>query len=459
MPIVQISPRTAEAEKLRGKKLYEAAQPLYREAIKQDDNDVIAWAGLGFCSWRLNQSQEAEIAFRVALGLNPVNDTALFAFIEMLMSHEKLGPAETFIKHAEKYFGECPEVWISKGNLALKKYQPALAEKHFRKILNQRPRDGAAWMSLGSAKMYQHQPKEALDCYKRAINFDPQADFVFNLGLAQLLTGDYVNGFENYEASAQAFPHKYYTKHPQEKRWEGQPCKKLLLVHAHGLGDLIFVSRFFDRLPPFVLEVEWWQEKMFPGIETSKRFYEGEYDYWIGEDSLAGVIKGRPCDPVDTVKLTDLEKQAARNLLGDKPAISLTWRGNSTYRNDLHRSIDLIRFKELIESHPEYQFINLSTEDYLAEEVEKSGLPIRQIKTDIRQSMAILSQCKKIVSVDTSHIHIGGVLGVPTVLMNRWLPDWRWGLEGEKCVWYPSVQIIRQSEPGRWDDVISKVKL
>src|SRR5690348_7974858 len=192
-----LNPKTAQAEQLRTKGRYKDAQPLFREAIRADDNDVIAWAGLGFCSWKLNEAQEAEIAFRVALGLNPVNDTALFTFIEMLMSLEKLPYAETFIKHAEKHFGECPEVWISKGNLALKRYQPELAEKHFRKILNKRPRDGAAWMSLGSSKMYQHAAKEALECYRKAISLDPNPDFVFNLGLAELLTGDYSNGFKD----------------------------------------------------------------------------------------------------------------------------------------------------------------------------------------------------------------------------------------------------------------------
>jgi tetratricopeptide (TPR) repeat protein len=456
MPIIQISPKTAQAEQYRLKGLYEAAIPLYREAIREDDNNVTAWAGLGFSCWKMNQVPEAEIAFRVCLGLNPIHDLSLFTFIEMLMSCEKLGLADGLIKHAEKHFGEIPAVWIAKGNMAIKRHQPKLAEKQFRKILAKLPREGATWMSLGSAKMHQHQFKEALECYRKAVFYEPQPDYIFNLGLAELLTGDYENGYKHYEASAIAYPHKYYTRLPKEKQWKGQPCKKLLIVHAHGLGDLIFLSRFFSQLPPFVLEVEWWQECLFKGIETSKRFYTGEYDYWIGEDSISGVIGARPCPPVDLFGVTEDEKAKARDLLGDKPAISFTWRGNPTYRNDLDRSIDLKLFKDVIESHPEYQFVNVSNEDFM-KEIAESSLPVRQIQGDLRQSIAIISQCKKVLSVDTAHCHMGGTMGIETLMLNRFIPDWRWGL-GDSCPWYPSVKIYRQDETGSYTEALEKVK-
>lgn len=437
------------------KGLYEAAIPLYREAIQADSNDVNAWAGLGVSCWRMNQIPEAEIAFRVSLGLNPIHDLGLFTFIEMLMSLEKLGLAEGLIKHAEKHFGEIPAVWIAKGNLAIKRHQPKLAEKHFRKILNKLPREGATWMSLGSAKMHQHQFADAIECYRKAVHFEPQADYVFNLGLAELLTGDYENGYKHYEASAIAYPHKYYTRLPQDKKWKGEPCKKLLVVHAHGLGDLIFLSRFFSKLPPFILEVEWWQENLFTGIETSKRYYEGEYDFWIGEDSIAGVLNARPCLPVDLFGLTDREKQKAREILGHKPAISLTWRGNPTYRNDLDRSIELKLFKDVIESHPEYQFINVSNEDF-SKEIKESGLPVKQLHGDLRNSLAIISQCKKVISVDTAHAHMAGTMGIETLILNRFMPDWRWGL-GNSCPWYPSIKIYRQDSEGSYYNALKKL--
>lgn len=453
--LVQISPKTAQAEGFRVKGLYEAAIPLYREAIKEDSNDVNAWAGLGVSCWRMNQIPEAEIAFRVSLGLNPIHDLGLFTFIEMLMSLEKLGLADGLIKHAEEHFGEVPAVWIAKGNMAIKRHKPELAEKHFRKILNKLPREGATWMSLGSAKMHQHRFKEALECYRKAVHFEPNPDYIFNLGLAELLTGDYENGYRHYEASAIAYPHKYYTRLPQDKKWKGQPCKKLLVVHAHGLGDLIFLSRFFSKLPDFVLEVEWWQEGLFSGVETSKRFYTGEYDYWIGEDSIAGVLNARPCPPVDTFNLTEQEKSKAREVLGDKPSVSITWRGNPTYRNDLDRSIDLKLFKEIVEGHPQYQFVNFSNEDF-SKEIEESGLLVRQIKKSVRESVALISQCEKVISVDTAHAHIAGTLGKRVLMLNRFIPDWRWGL-GETCPWYPSIKIYRQDSEGSYSEALKRL--
>ena len=46
---------------------------------------------------------------------------------------------------------------------------------------------------------------------------------------------------------------------------------------------------------------------------------------------------------------------------------------------------------------------------------------------------------------------------IPTILMLPWFPEWRWGLEGDTTVWYPSVEIIRQNKAFDWKSVIDRV--
>ena len=41
-------------------------------------------------------------------------------------------------------------------------------------------------------------------------------------------------------------------------------------------------------------------------------------------------------------------------------------------------------------------------------------------------------------------------MGIPTWLALRWIPEWRWGLEGERTAWYDSVRLFRQRD-GDWE--------
>jgi len=38
------------------------------------------------------------------------------------------------------------------------------------------------------------------------------------------------------------------------------------------------------------------------------------------------------------------------------------------------------------------------------------------------------------------------------------VPDWRWGLEGERTVWYPTLHVFRQRQRGDWDQVFGDIR-
>jgi hypothetical protein len=54
-----------------------------------------------------------------------------------------------------------------------------------------------------------------------------------------------------------------------------------------------------------------------------------------------------------------------------------------------------------------------------------------------------LEQLDGVISVDTAVAHLAGSLGVPTLLLLPEPCDWRWGLQGERTAWYPSVRLLR----------------
>ena len=61
-----------------------------------------------------------------------------------------------------------------------------------------------------------------------------------------------------------------------------------------------------------------------------------------------------------------------------------------------------------------------------------------------------------VISVDNSTVHFAGALGIETWTMLPYIPDWRWGLEGERTQWYPTMRLFRQQERGDWGPVISR---
>jgi hypothetical protein len=62
-----------------------------------------------------------------------------------------------------------------------------------------------------------------------------------------------------------------------------------------------------------------------------------------------------------------------------------------------------------------------------------------------------------VVTVDTALAHLAGALDVPVWLALSMQPDWRWGRQGQRTAWYPSMRLFRQQELGRWSDVFQQM--
>ena len=63
-----------------------------------------------------------------------------------------------------------------------------------------------------------------------------------------------------------------------------------------------------------------------------------------------------------------------------------------------------------------------------------------------------------VVTSDTGPAHLAGALGVPTWVILKQIPEWRWGLTGENTPWYPTMRLFRQTQRGDWSGPVHAVR-
>jgi tetratricopeptide (TPR) repeat protein len=70
---------------------------------------------------------------------------------------------------------------------------------------------------------------------------------------------------------------------------------------------------------------------------------------------------------------------------------------------------------------------------------------------DFADTAAIVANLDLVITVDTAMAHLGGGLGRPVFLLDRYDHCWRWLSGRDDSPWYPSMRIFRQPRIGDWD--------
>lgn len=148
--------------------------------------------------------------------------------------------------------------------------------------------------------------------------------------------------------------------------------------------------------------------------------------------------------------------------LGPGLKVGLSWRGGLERTGSARRSLLLSQLAPLTELEG-CQFVNLQ---YNTTDDERRLIGLNQhnfvhwqdVLDDYEQTAALVKSLDLVISVCTAVIHLGGALGQPVWVLVPHGAEWRYGSEGERMVWYPSVRLVRQeSETESWTDVIKKV--
>jgi hypothetical protein len=140
--------------------------------------------------------------------------------------------------------------------------------------------------------------------------------------------------------------------------------------------------------------------------------------------------------------------------------IGLIWAGRPTHNNDRNRTA-LLADLAAIGNVPGVALLALQKGPKTGQAGGWYGrAPLINLGAEIEDyddTMAILANIERLVTVDTSVAHLAGAMGRPVWIMLPFAPDWRWLLRRQDTPWYPSVRLFRQSTVRCWDDVLGAV--
>jgi len=457
---------------------YSLAVELISRAARVVDSDPSIFNNLGEAYRGLNQLKDAEQCFRRALNLDSNYALAYNNLATVLHHFKRSLEAEEACRHALACHPFYAEAYNNLGIILadLNKYDEA--ETAYRQALNMNNDYFDGYVNLGILYKNMGRYRESEQVYRKALRLNPHAsEALYNLSILELLQGKLRKGFEHYENRVEK--HDILLSAPLEcPPWQGQKLdgKSLLLITEQGAGDSIMMMRYLrvlkkSKFPGRIgVYCDVSLQRIFSSFPEVDQLYLkpesppfNEFDYHCPMMSLPYLFKTtlftipQPVPPVcvpDEIKIR--WQNQFSNLQGIK--VGLAWSGNRELKADARRSIPLSVFMPLRDV-PGIHYFSLQ-KGYGSEQLLESDWNIIDVMDDCKdylETASLIDMLDLVISVDTSVVHLAGVIGKRLWLLNRFESEWRWMLEREDSPWYPTLKIFHQESISDWSHVMQRV--
>jgi len=381
----------------------------------------------------------------------------------------------------------------------LKTYEQAI---YFYNIaLNMEPDDYIAYNNLGLMYEELDIPKEAENCYLKSLSVKNNYPGNYNLGVLYRKLNDLDNSEKYLEKAIMLQPlnqyacyglamtyfkaknfkkgYPYFLERPiigREKLkniWTGEkhPDKTLLVLCEYGFGDAVMYSRYFNYLNDYFKSVKVCVRKNliplfqqnFPDIEFVSTIMNTEYDYSIFLMDLPYRLKmdfeniplSEAYLKTDEEKVQKYKKEYFDN---DLLKVGIFYAGGELEkRNAQYRAVELCKMQKILEIK-NCKFYSLQVEDPFN---ELSDFPqivnLGATFLDFSDTLAAMKNLDLLITIDSVPVHLAGAIGLKTMLMLPYYSEWRWFNDTCATPWYKSVEIIKQSTPCLWENVINTI--
>jgi len=447
------------------------AQNAYRRFLEVKPDHPGAWADLGGVLMQLDHLDEAVEACEKALGIDADHSGALVGLGSTRIKQGRLAEAEGLLRRALNLDPQRLDARINLAECLVQMDDFRGAIENLQRVLEREPEHFLAFTKVLFA---QHRLGDwratgaAIDCRLKAAPGCPQAEV--ERGLWNLLQGQMPLWWDHYEARFRIATQVSVTCPFSEPLWGGEPFpdKTLLLHWEQGYGDMLMFIRFASLAKArggrvVVLAQPSLADLLAtcPGVE--KVVPHGDplppFDLQLPIMSLPRVFRTDLASiPAEVPYLAIPDRVPNREWIAQVLAASegrvrvgYAWAGRADYPNDFERSVPASLLAPL-KALP-----GIAWHSFQVPPREPNPLPsvsLSPLLSNFSDTAYALSGMDLVITVDTSLAHAAGALGIPTLLMLPYYPDWRWLLERTDSPWYPTMRLYRQPRPGDWESVI-----
>jgi hypothetical protein len=373
-----------------------------------------------------------------------------------------------------------PEAHTNLGRALYELGRPAEAEASCREALRLRPNYPEAHNDLGNALYGLGRPAEAAASYREALRLRPNyPEAHTNLGRALLMAGRFEEGWKEHE-----WRWKVKTSFSSSARdfsaplWRGEAIgDRTILLHAEqGLGDTLQFCRYAPLIVcngRIILEVQAPLVRLLsrllgvmqivargdnlPPFDLHCPLMSLPHAFGTTLDTIPAAMPYLSADPVRVAFWRDRIGTHGRR-------IGIVWQGNPVAPTQRGRSVPLREFLPLAQV-PDVRLISLQKHHGLDQLASiPDGLKVETLGDDFDagpdafiDAAAVMQCLDMVIASDTSIAHLAGALGRPVWVVVHHVPDWRWLLEGEDCLWYPTMRLFRQPVRGDWGSAFARM--
>ena len=448
----------------------------YQRAIKRTPNYADAYYNLGTVFQDKGEFDKAISCYQKAIQLNPRFYNAYSNLGNILRDKGQLDEAMTFYQKTIELNPSHAGAYCNIGLIFQNRGQLDQATNSYQKAIESNPHMATAFNNMGTAFQDKGQLDEAMTFYQRALQIDSNYAIAhFHVALLLLLTGDFKNGWQEYEWRWKT--KDFGTRNFEQPLWDGSDItgRTILLYSEQGIGDTIQ----FIRYAPLVAQrgakviVECRKElksllQNVEGVNAIVAYGEQRRDFdlhcplltlpLIFDTTLEAIPVEIPYIKVNASSIQKWKDKVKND--SSQLKIGLVWAGAPGYKRDEKRSFSLEIFSPF--AHLTGVTFYSLQKGKAAEQGKNSpeGMKITDYTDEIQDFLdtaAFVENLDLVISVDTAVAHLAGALGKPVWTLIPFAPDWRWLLNREDSPWYPTMRLFRQPSPGDWQSVINNV--
>lgn len=456
----------------------EAAVECYLRAVASTPGFVMGWLNLAIACSANGDDGLAEGYYKRAIHLDSEQSDALHLLGDLYCKQNRFDEALNCYHRA---IAAAPDQFLTynaMGVLFLTIGNTQAALECLARAIRIKPDMIPALTNIGTAYREMQMPDESVRFLKRAISLDPDdADAHWNLALAMLSKELSHEAWQEYEWRFRK-TEPVQERHAYLPRWAGEPLegRNILLYTEQGYGDSVQFARYISLVAQrqATVTIECQDENIrsimaqAPGVaKTLLRTDEKlRYDYCCPLlslplvfdtvlETIPGVNGYITPDEQKMEKWHGIIGRLSRHTL----KVGLSWSGRKTKRNE-DRSLHILQLLKIL-LIPGVDFFSLQVGEDQSQLLElPADITVHNVAehiVDFADSAAALSCMDLLISIDTSLAHLGGALGVPTWIMLKYSADWRWMFGRVDSPWYSSVRLIRQPQPGNWENVVEDI--